>query len=371
MAEPLKNQYGPEIPIKIGQTISSVYAEFNTSRFTEDCLLGYEDLELTPRARHICQQMAHYLPANFESAITILLASLGDELDNTEEFGMGPFMYLPHVFFVAEYGTDHFEHAMQAQFELTQRFTAEFSIRTFLQKYPEETLKRLTIWATDPSPHVRRLVSEGTRPRLPWAQRLPDFQQDPKPVIQLLELLKDDPSLYVRRSVANNLNDIYKDNPDTINKLAQNWMQGANKQRVWVINHGLRSAVKAGDSFALQTLGFTVPVEINIEESHIIPAKAKIGEKISLSIILENQSNKVQSLLIDCKLHFVKANGQTSPKVFKLKQCKLSPGKKVQISKVITLKNLTTRRHYPGKHNITLMINGEEQEMGYFNLIDM
>ena len=163
---------------------------------------------------------------------------------------------MPHCFFVAEYGLDHFEPSMQAHYQLTQRFTAEFSIRPFLIKHTEATLARLRQWARDPNEHVRRLVSEGTRPRLPWASRLPAFQADPAPVLALLELLKDDPALYVRRSVANNLNDIGKDHPRVLMQTAQRWMRDATPERAWVVRHALRWAVKQGDPAALKVLGF-------------------------------------------------------------------------------------------------------------------
>ena len=146
--------------------------------------------------------LRRHLPEDYQAAIKILMKSLGPKLNGTEGLGMAPFLYLPHVRFVADYGLEHFELSMLAQYELTQRFTAEFSIRPFIEKYPDATMKRLKVWTKDPSAHVRRLVSEGTRPRLPWAPRLRGFQKDPRPVLELLELLKDDPELFVRRSVA-------------------------------------------------------------------------------------------------------------------------------------------------------------------------
>ncbi|MDZ4702003.1 MAG: hypothetical protein SH809_19995 [Rhodothermales bacterium] len=208
MAEPLKNQYGPEIPRKIAGMIAPVYPAFDREGFLQSALDGYEALELLPRGRHIAKALRRHLPDEYPAAIDLLIASLGPKLEGTESFGMAPFLYLPHVFFVMDYGVDHFEPSMRAQYEITQRFSAEYSIRAYLEHHPEATLARLRQWVDDPSPHVRRLVSEGTRPLLPWASRLRAFQRDPSPVIELLELLKDDPELYVRRSVANNLNDI-------------------------------------------------------------------------------------------------------------------------------------------------------------------
>ena len=176
-----------------------------------DATRGLEALELMDRGRHVMRAMRTHLPQDPAEAIGILERSLGPPLDGTEGHGMAPFRYLPHVLFVATHGLRCFEASMRAQHALTQRFTAEFSVRPFLEAEPARTLARLTAWTRDPSPHVRRLVSEGTRPRLPWAGRLRAFQRDPTPTLALLERLKDDPHPYVRRSVANHLNDIGKD----------------------------------------------------------------------------------------------------------------------------------------------------------------
>lgn len=325
MAEDLKDQYGEHVPRNIAEMLKAVYPEFKKQRFVDDCLTGYEDLELTARARHICQQMAKHLPSDFSISHDILLRSLGEPLESSDEFGMAPFIYLPHVFFAAEYGLKHFDAAMLLQYELTQRFTAEFSIRAYIQAHPEKTMLTLQRWCEDPSEHVRRLVSEGTRPRLPWASRLPDFQKDPTPVIALLDLLKDDPSLYVRRSVANNLNDIYKDNPEAVLACTEQWAESADQNRLWLINHALRSAVKAGDDKALRILGFGTPSDIHIENLALSPNPVKIGDTITINFDLINRSTNTQALMVDAKVYFIKANGQASAKIFKLKKVTLAP----------------------------------------------
>ena len=186
MAEPLKNKFGPSVPNRIAAMIAAAFPGFAAREFVRDALRGYDELDLMSRGRHIAHSLRRHLPQDYPSAIGILTASLGPKLARTEQLGMTPFLYLPHVLFVAEYGLDHFELSMQAQYELTQRFTAEFSLRRYLDRYPEPTLARLRTWAGDSSVHVRRLVSEGTRPRLPWAPRLNRFQQDPIPVLALL-----------------------------------------------------------------------------------------------------------------------------------------------------------------------------------------
>jgi 3-methyladenine DNA glycosylase AlkC len=192
--------------------------------------------------------------------VEILLASLTPPLESTDNNGLAVFFYLPHVCFVAEYGLDPgtgneddtFDVSMRAQYELTRRFSAEFSIRHFLIRHQERTLKKVHEWLTDPCPHVRRLCSEGTRPRLPWAIRIPSFISNPEPVLPILEALKDDQSLYVRRSVANNLGDIAKDHPDLAFGICEHWLIGASKERKWLIRHALRHPAKKGNPDALQ-----------------------------------------------------------------------------------------------------------------------
>jgi 3-methyladenine DNA glycosylase AlkC len=282
---------------------------------------------------------------------------------------MESFRYLPHVFFVAEYGLGHFELSMQAQYALTQRFTAEFSIRAFIEKYPEQTLARLREWSADDNVHVRRLVSEGTRPRLPWAPRLALFQQDPGPVLELLELLKDDPELYVRRSVANNLNDIGKDNPALLVDTAVSWSEGASEERRWLIRHALRSALKRGETKALAVLGFSAQPKIEIRRVEISPQRVCIGESIRLAFDLVAGGTETQRLLVDFKIHYVKVNGTTRAKVFKLRSLDLVPGQTVRLEKQVSCREMSTRKHYPGQHLIELLVNGQTFPLGAFELV--
>lgn len=368
MAEPLKNQFGTDIPGKIAGMISAIYPQFPTDAFIQDALDGYEPLDLMPRGWKIARSLHHHLPDNYDQAINILITSLGPKLNKTEDFGMASFLYLPYVCFVAQYGLNHFEASMRAQYELTQRFTAEFSIRPFLKQHPEATLAQLKIWARDPSPHVRRLVSEGTRPRLPWAPRLPEFQKDPRPVLVLLEMLKDDPELYVRRSVANNLNDIGKDHPDLLLETAQRWLKDATEERRWLIRHALRSAVKRAEPGALNVMGFGEDAKVAIDKVSIKPNRPLIGQSVAISFEITNTQPHPQSVLVDLRVHFVKANGKTNPKVFKLKTIDLAPQETVQLNKTISLAQLTTRKHFAGTHPIELILNGATHLLGTFEL---
>ena len=368
MGEPLKNQFGIDVPGKIARMISAISHGFASNAFVRDALDGYEALNLMQRGWKIAQVLSRHLPDNYAEAVQILIASLGPKLEKTENFGMAPFLYLPHVCFVAKYGLDHFEVSMHAQYELTQRFSAEFSIRPFLERYPEATLARLEIWTKDQSPHVRRLVSEGTRPRLPWAPRLREFQKDPRPVLALLELLKDDPELYVRRSVANNLNDIGKDHPSLLVKTARRWMKDATDERRWLIHHAIRSAVKRAEPEALEVLGFVDDAKVSLGKASIRPKRPKIGDSVEITFEITNTGSQRQRVLVDFRVYFVKANGKPSPKVFKLKTIELAPQEAVQLRKVISLTEMTTRKHYVGKHQIDVLLNGRALPLGTFEL---
>jgi 3-methyladenine DNA glycosylase AlkC len=370
MAEPLKNSFGPEVPARIAGMIENVDDAFDADAFLADALDGYESLELTPRARHIGRALGRHLPQDYERAIEILIASLGPKLESSELTGMEVFAYLPYVFYVAEFGVDHFETSMRAQYELTQRFTAEYSIRVFLERYPKPTLDRLREWAHDPNVHVRRLVSEGTRPRLPWAPRLRAFQKDPKPVLELLELLRDDPELFVRRSVANNLNDIGKDNPAALIDTCRRWAKDATTQRRWLIRYALRSAVKRGDAAALAILGFVATPAVSVLAARAEPPVVPIGQAVTVTVELANDGTSAEQLLVDLRVYFVKANGRTSPKVFKGRELELGPAQSARLTKTISLAQHTTRTHHPGQHRVEVLVNGQACGEHVFDVVE-
>lgn len=233
---------------------------FQSKKFIARALDGLEPLTLMARADHIAAAMRAHLPERFGDACRILIDSLGEARAATSGGGLEVFFYLPHVRFVADYGidpagnggADPFETAMAAQYELTKRFTAEFSMRPFLDHDLKRTIKRLMEWTNDPDPHVRRLCSEGSRPRLPWAQRVQALVRDPRPILPILEALKDDPELYVRRSVANSIGDIAKDHLDVALEICGKWLKGASDDRLWVIRHAVRYPARKGNPRALE-----------------------------------------------------------------------------------------------------------------------
>lgn len=367
MAEPLKNSYGPEIPRRIAAMIAQVHPAFPKAAFLRDALSGYEALELMPRGRHIAQALRTHLPQDVPAALDILLASL-DAPRGDAGGSLASFLFMPHTVYVSAYALDHFDAAMRAQHALTQHFTAEFSIRPFIEKYPERTLAQLREWTADPSPHVRRLVSEGTRPRLPWAPRLRALQRDPRPALDLLERLKDDPALYVRRSVANHLNDIGKDHPELLAAVAKRWLKNAGPERTWIVRHALRSAIKRGDAGALAVSGFGAKAEVAVRKAVVTPARVRIGGKVLIAFDLVNKQSRTQRVLADLRVHYKKASGKTGPKVFKLKTIELAAKAALHFEKKLSLADLTTRRHYPGKHRVEVLLNGRAVLLGEFLL---
>lgn len=256
---PLKLLLDAQAISLIGESFVGVVPDFDPDRFCNEAKQNLASLGLTERAAQIAQCMARQFPEDFSRAARFLIASFGPPLRSTEGNGLAPFFYLPHAYFIAARGVDRFADGMLANYELTKRFTAEFSIRPFLVRYPAECLAMLATWVRDPDPHVRRLVSEGTRPRLPWAPRLPAFQRDPAPLLPLLEQLKDDPDDYVQRSVANHLGDLAKDHPEQVFALCRRWAEEAEsldppkaKSRRWLLRHAVRLPAKQGNRQALE-----------------------------------------------------------------------------------------------------------------------
>jgi 3-methyladenine DNA glycosylase AlkC len=371
MAERLKDHFGPDVPVRIAGMIADVHPSFPTDRFLRDALDGYEDLELTPRARQISDALATSLPQDFGRAADVVQASLGPPIAGDELTGLGmePFIYLPFVYWVAEVGLDHWARSMRLQHALTQRLSCEYSIRAFIDTEPDRTLARLADWTHDPSPHVRRLVSEGTRPRLPWAPRLSRFIDDPTPVIDLLELLRDDPTTLVRRSVANNLNDIGKDHPDVLVAVCRRWKVGATPERERLIAHALRSAVKRGDPSALAILGFGRADAGRIDQVGITPKRPRIGDTVRVELTVTNSGRRRAAFNVDLRVHFVKASGTTTPKVFKMKAVELAAGASTRLTKSISLAQHTTRTHHPGRHDVDVVVNGTVERIGAFTLL--
>lgn len=376
MTEPFKNLFNISVIGNMAEHFQRHWQDFDQQGFIDAASYQLETLELKARSQQITAAMSRYLPDNFEQAGHILLASLAPESKEAapelqQEVSIGSngisgWAVMPIGDYVGLHGLAHHDLSMSLLNAMTRRFTSEFSIRFFLLASPEETLNTLKSWLKDDNKHVRRLISEGTRPRLPWAMQLPSFIQDPAPVIELLEALKDDQEEYVRRSVANNLNDIAKDHPDLVADIAEKWMQDADANRQKLIRHACRTLLKQGNRKALDVFGYAQPKLDNIK-LEIHDEQVRLNNHLEFSLLFESTSKEDQTLMIDYVIHHQKKNGKITPKVFKWKKATLAAGKQVSMSKKHPFKTITTRVYYAGLHEVEILVNGQSiAKSGFF-----
>jgi len=373
MAEPFKNLFNEKIITSMGGHLTNAWPEFDSPGFVTMATNNLAALELKERSAQITDALAVFLPNDFEHAAAIMLDSLapedGYEIDwNNSDEGIVGWAIMPMVDYVGLNGLEHFDLSMTLFKEMTKRSSSEFGIRFFLLAKPELTLSVLKTWLDDPNHHVRRLISEGTRPRLPWSMRLPAFIENPSPVLELLDALKDDEEEYVRRSVANNLNDIAKDHPDVVAQIAAQWLNDADKNRKKLIRHACRTLIKQGHKATLKALGYDAP-HVKLEKLEILTPHVEFGNALMFEISMVSTSGQEQNLIIDYAIHHRKANGKTSPKVFKWKTTTLAPYAVLCAKRKHAIKKITTRTYYPGAHRLELFVNGVSLGGEDFNLI--
>ncbi len=364
MAEPFKHFINTALVGDAALHLQRADARFDAARFVEAVAPRLEALELKARAQWVADALEAVLPADFHAAAEVIeraLASvlLGEQPSGapSEPDGLTGWMLWPVGEFVARRGLAHPERALTVLHAITQRFTAEFAIRPFLERHPALVFGTLARWVHDPSEHVRRLVSEGTRPRLPWGRQLRALRDDPSPSLPLLAVLQDDPSAYVRRSVANHLNDIAKDHPELVVDWVARYLPGARRERTAVLRHASRTLVKQGHRRLLALWGvgetFEGAVGFTLDRDAI-----RLGESVTLRLSLTSAASGVQRLAVDYVVHHVKANGTTSPKVFKGWVLEVGPGDTMVRTRRHTMKPITTRHYYAGRHRIELQVNG-------------
>jgi 3-methyladenine DNA glycosylase AlkC len=346
----LKEIFNAERLQHIATEMTAVYPAFDAKAFLKLANTGLAELSVMQRMARVSECLHAVLPLGYEASLEVLRA-LAPRLNS----GFVS-MCLPH--YVAIYGAERFELSMDALKYFTAFGSSEFAIRHFLRRDIERTLKLMHDWSLDDNEHVRRLASEGSRPRLPWSFRLEQIQADPRLAADILDNLKADSSLYVRKSVANHLNDITKDHPDWVLDLIEGWSLD-NKHTAWIARHALRSLIKQGNQRALAIIGAGGKPEVEIMDVQVNPPVIGLGEKITLSFAVKSTVAASQRLVIDYAIDYVKANGSTSAKVFKLKALTL-PGQSTEhLSRGQHIKELTTRRHYAGKHAVHVLVNGE------------
>ncbi|MCB9319977.1 MAG: DNA alkylation repair protein [Lewinellaceae bacterium] len=370
MAENYKLKDFFDIPLvqRIAHDVQKVWKPFPVKDFVDQIAKTLPDLELKERAGLIASHLYQCLPPAYPKALDILVRSLQQADMEGSKSGMSGFYFMPHSLYVAGYGMDHFDLSMQALYEITQRFTSEFAIRPFILSYPERTLQLLAQWASDPNEHVRRLVSEGTRPRLPWAMRLPEFQKNPEPVLELLEMLRADPSEYVRRSVANNLNDIAKDHPQRVIEVCNRWMYEIGETARALCSHALRGLIKAGNPAALAALGVDHDVSAG---AGILTCKTEVrkGDYLVFEVEVFSREKEPASLVIEYVIHYLKANAKHSTKVFRLAKEEFGPLETKRYTRRKQFVDFTTRTHYPGTHFLEIQVNGKRYGKQAFEVV--
>ncbi len=343
---------------RISGAFKSLYEQFPVQRFEKDCLLGLDDLELKQRIQHIIAVLHRCLPTDFEQTAELLLAikkvwDYGDANDPLRGFAAWAV-----IDYVGEHGLEHPKKSLQVLEYLTDLFSSEFSIRFFILHHYDISYQKLLDWSEHKDENIRRLASEGCRPRLPWGMRLQQFCKDPQPLVPILEKLNNDSSEYVRRSVANNLNDIAKDNPEFVIDLCKKWSVNASEHTKWIIKHATRTLVKSGHPEVFALLGYTHKPQLRLDKLSVNKAAIKLGESICFDLTVSSEAQQGQKLVIDYAVHHVKANGKTTAKVFKLKTLNIAGGETVSLSKNQTFKPISTRKYYAGIHSIEVLVNG-------------
>ncbi|MBV6824700.1 DNA alkylation repair protein [Pseudomonas sp. PD9R] len=359
-APALKDIFNVERLQHIATEMTAVYPAFDAKAFLKLAKIGLANLSVMQRMARVSECLHAVLPLDYEASLEVLRA-LAPRLNS----GFVS-MCLPH--YVATYGAERFDLSMDALKYFTAFGSSEFAIRPFLRSDIERSLKQMHDWSLDDNEHVRRLASEGCRPRLPWSFRLEQVQADPRLAANILDNLKADPSLYVRKSVANHLNDITKDHPEWVLELIEGWSL-ENKHTAWIAKHALRSLIKQGNQRALAVIGAGGKPEVEINDVQVNPPVIGLGEKITLSFAVKSTVDASQRLVIDYAIDYVKANGSTSAKVFKLKALTLAGKATESIARGQHIKELTTRRHYAGKHAMHILVNGERLASTSFEIL--
>ncbi|WP_133795648.1 DNA alkylation repair protein [Prosthecobacter fusiformis] len=344
----------------IASEVTALQPAFDSKHFLKLALTDLDELSLMQRLRRTTESLHATLPSKYPAAVKILRA-LAPRINHS-------FVGLVLPDYVAQYGLQHFDLSLEALKYFTPFSSAEFAIRPFLRQDLPRTLAVMEAWSRDDNDHVRRLASEGCRPRLPWSFRLDALIADPTPVLPILQNLRADPSLYVRKSVANHLNDITKDHPAWVLDLLHTWPLGESPHTTWIARHALRTLIKKGDPRALAIIGASGKVEVKIHHFTVTPDNIQLGQKIRLTLQLQSIATVPQRLVVDYALHYVKKSGSTSAKVFKWKEFTLAPGETITLTREQTIKDFTTRLHHPGQHGVDILMNGELMANSGFHL---
>jgi len=358
--EPLKELFNKNFYVEFAEEFYKADKNFNPDKFVKQVTQNFEVLSLNQRMRNTSQVLKQHLPQDYKKAIDVLYKVI----PNTKKG------YTNLVFpdFVGVYGHNDNSTSLEALKYFTQFGSSEFAIREFLKRDFIKTIKVMNTWAKDKNHHVRRLASEGSRPRLPWSFKLDEVIKNPKSTQTILQILKEDEELYVKKSVANHLNDLSKDNTDYMLQLIKGWDK-SNAHTAWIVKHASRTLIKKGNVQSLAFFDFEKKPKIKVENFKIINPKIKLGDNLHFEFDISSQKSTIQKLVIDYSIHYRKSSGELSPKVFKLKEFELKPNEKIKISKKQLIKDFTTRKHFAGTHFLELQVNGSVLNKLNFELI--
>jgi 3-methyladenine DNA glycosylase AlkC len=359
MAEPLKNLYTPAVLGTLADELQRHYKSFDKAKFLKTVFdKEWEQKELKQRMRHITNSVHAHLPVSYARQVEIMEKA-------APKFAGFLAMFFPD--FIETFGLDDPDISIPALEHFTQYSSSEFAVRPFILKYEKRMVKQHLQWAKHKNHHVRRLASEGIRPRLPWAMALPVFKKDPTVILPILELLKQDESEYVRRSVANNLNDISKDHPDIVLKIVNAW-KNLSPETDRIIKHASRGLLKQGHTEALSSFGLNHAVKATVQDLRLSKNSLTIGDAFDFSFTAELGEKKAHDLRLEYKIYFMKANGKPSAKVFQIGTYNLKPAATIDIRRSHKFADLTTRKHHPGAHKLTVVVNGQEMAERQFQL---
>ena len=366
MAEQLKNIYNPDFIQSFLEQLTKVYPGINPDKFTKDIFTNnWKQKELKQRMRHISKTLSDHLPSSYAEAIKIILqltANLKKDLKGEMSF---EYMFLPD--FIEQFGLDDLRESSDAMEEITQLASAEFAVRPFLIKYPNKMLEQMMKWSKNKNAMVRRLASEGSRPRLPWGMGIPALKTDPSPIIPILENLKNDESETVRRSVANNLNDISKDHPGIVIEIVKKW-KGTNPLADKLVKHASRTLLKKAHPEIMEIFGVAPVQNISIDNFTLTKESLQIGEELSFQFTLTSTNPKSIFLRVEYAIDYLKSKGNYSRKKFKITENTYLTNKPIKFQRKQSFRDMTTRKHYPGIHKIHICINGIEMSAKDFNV---
>ncbi len=369
MPDLFKNLFSKDLMHNVSESITQVNCDFDKDDFLSKIFIEtWEKMEFKERMHHIAIVVREQLSDDYKDCVDelyLMIANLKSSGADKIKFAELAYVFIPDI--IEKYGIGDFETSV-ASFEVITPFTTcEFAVRPFIIKYQDRMLDKVQEWTKHENEHVRRLASEGSRSRLPWGMAIKSLKSNPEPVLPILEALKNDSSAYVRKSVANNLNDISKDNPETVVEIAKQWKENT-KETDWIVKHACRTLLKSGNNEVLQLFGFAPPDKIELTDFVLNRDSIKIGDELEFSFTLNNLSSNSEKVRLEYAVYYMKKNGSQSKKVYKISEKEYAANSASRVTRKQSFKVVTTRKFHVGQHMLSVIINGKEIEERTFDL---